>query len=138
MNIEIDTSNLPEGTTEEDVRAAINSGLSWSIDQSSGEPDPLDVALHEAIPNPFEKPLAPKAPTALSRLNSRDLTYLRKIAKNDHNDWQQGWGDTQASRDKLKGLRLVTVTSYKACHMGDVDSTVCKITPKGRKVLRSR
>lgn len=136
MQIDIDTSLLPEGTTEEDVRAAINSGLSWSVDQSVGEPDPLDVALHKAISNPFEKPLAPTAPTALSQCNSQDLTYLRKVAKNDHNDYQQGWSAEKASREKLKKLGLVTVTFYRAAHMGDVDNTVCSITKEGRQALK--
>lgn len=140
MRIEIDTSLLPEGTTEEDVRAAINSGLSWSIDQTPGEPDPLDVALHDAIPNPFSKPLVPKAPKALSQCNSRDLTYLRKIAKNDHNDHQQGWAAETASREKLEKLGLVTVTPGKpwdkAAHSGDPTCTVCSITKEGREALR--
>lgn len=141
MQITLELDNLPEGTTEEEVRAALHWGLDCSLDRAE-EDEPLAEALLQSIPNPFETPKAPRrvqqAPLAvLSRLNSRDLTYLRQIAKRDHNDWQQGWKAMEAPRAKLKKHNLVTVTFYKAApRMGDVDSTVCSISAAGRQLLK--
>ena len=73
-------------------------------------------------------------------LSTLEHAYLRKVAKarNGVNDWQAGWRKETSVRQSLRSRKLVRVDSYRACGMGDVDSTVCTITPEGRKVLFPR
>ena len=74
MQITIDTSKLPAGTTEADVLATLHSGLSWLLDRAQDD-EPLAEALYKQIPDPHEKPkVEDPAKLALSMLNSGDLS----------------------------------------------------------------
>lgn len=74
-----------------------------------------------------------------SDLSTTELGYLRKVVKtrNGVNNWQVGWHQGASVRQSLQKLGLVRVDAYKACGMGDCDSTVCTLTEKGRRVLHS-
>jgi len=140
MRIEIDHSLFPLGTTEKDVLAALADALSVSIGEAYGEESLLEKALYETLkppPTPAQRART-TVRTTMQQMNSRDLTYLRLVSntRNGHNDYMQGWRQAESTRTKLKGLGLVTVKSYKEAGMGDVDSTVCEITPAGRALLK--
>jgi len=142
MRIEIDTDKLPEGMTEKQVFDAIEGSLMVYIGSFTGAPDHEEgcktaALVWKSLVKPCEPVPVDVAKTLLDLLNSKDLTYLRLVSdtRNGHNDHIRGWRNAVTQREKLKKLKLVTVKSYKAAHMGDVDITYCEITKKGREVL---
>jgi len=143
MQIELNTDMLPEEMTEAQVYDAVESSLMVYLGEFAGAPGHEERC--RAIAHVWKSLIKPAPPaekseerTALEELNSKDLAHLRFVAKqlNGYNDYMQGWKAHETSRAKLKLLGLVTVNHFPAAGMGDVSTVVCKITKKGRDVIR--
>lgn len=79
-----------------------------------------------------------------AELSKEEIAYLEKVFSLCHgdNEYMKGWSASKDARNSLKKKRMVKVERYRACGMGDVDNTTCKITTKGHdfivNVLRKR
>lgn len=140
MQITIDHSLFPLGTSEKDVLEILADALSVSIGEAYGEESALEKALYETLkppPTPAQQARA-TVRTTMQQMNSRDLIYLRLVSNErwGHNDYRPGWREAKPARTKLKALKLVTVNFSRACGMGDVDVTSCNITAAGRALLK--
>jgi hypothetical protein len=140
LNIEIDMSKLPKGTTAQEVHEAITGLMSDAIgdQERPGVSFEFERALLGAIVEPPPPPKMEESRAALRELNAAELAYLHRAATGHGvNDWMGGWAKDKPVREKLEGLKLVKTQFHPRTRMaGDVDSTWCKATDLGREVLQ--
>lgn len=136
LTVTLELDNLPAGTTEDNVHAALREGLSNTLDRAVGD-EPLTEALHRAIPSSgltaTQRELNDMLRLAdfIGQLNSVDLMYLRRVAHDPppHAE-DNNWEDTAPLREKLEGLGFV----QSARHHGD---SYCILTLRGQKALEA-
>jgi len=140
LNIEIDMSKLPKGTTAQEVHDAITGLMGAAIgdQERPGLSFEFEKAVLGAIVEPPLPPKMDESRAALRKLNGTDLEYLRRTATGyGVNDWMGGWAKAKPIREKLEGLKLVKTKFHPSVGaFGDVDSTWCKATDLGREVLQ--
>lgn len=124
MQLTIDISKLPEGTTPEWVHETIVAAMGSHIGDYEGH---IDVTEEKAVVAALVDPLHPER-----HLEPADLEYLQSLAKGHDVEGWGSWSANQNSRQKLLTFGLAYV------RRGDhATPSTCYIAPQGHKALRN-